>query len=176
MEFLVFCAFFEEEQTAPLNKVQVWGYSDAVASATAPYCPAMFAKLPNRPCDWKAFSSLLPQEAEKKVVVATRRQLLSQSAELELRDPGIRYAANHLLTRSDFAPCSYNLRKQGLKNTYRKVHDLRRFSLTVRRNKGSGGSPDNSLLPRVYPLFVGRKRLGIEGKLFPPFLHCVAGC
>gem|GEM_PF-5076891 len=46
-------------------------------------------------------------------VVATRRQLLSQSAELELRDPGIRYAAIHLLTRSDFAPCSYNLRKQG---------------------------------------------------------------
>ena len=53
-EFLVFCAFFEEEQTAPLNKVQVWGYSDAVANATAPCWPAMFAKLPNRPCDWKA--------------------------------------------------------------------------------------------------------------------------
>jgi len=53
-EFLVFCVFFEEEQTAPLNKLQVWGYSDAIANATAPYCPAMFAKLPNRPCAWKA--------------------------------------------------------------------------------------------------------------------------
>gem|GEM_PF-6610664 len=54
MEFLVFCVFFGEEQTAPLNKVQVWGYSDAVANATAPCWPAMLAKLPNRPCDWKA--------------------------------------------------------------------------------------------------------------------------
>jgi len=106
-----------------------------------------------------------------------------------------RYAAIRLLTRSDFAPCSCSLRKQGLKSlflapglpdgnnyshlapvrtfrsnyTYRKVHDLRRFSLTVRRNKGSGGSPDNSLLPRVTLLNVGRKRLGIEEYSFRRF-------
>ena len=49
-EFLVFRLFFGTKHKGPLNKVQVWGYSDAGANATAPYCPAVLEELPGRPC------------------------------------------------------------------------------------------------------------------------------
>jgi len=102
MEFLVFCVFLGSGHKGPLNKLQVWGYSDADVNATAPYWPAMFAKLPNRPCAWKApqlhcLSDVNPSSRLSRVAI-----LLSLFPQLAL-------------PRSDLTRCSSNLRKQGLK-------------------------------------------------------------
>jgi|GEM_PF-5268727 len=83
MEFLVFRLFFGTKHKGPLNKVQVWGYSDAVANATAPCWPTMLAKLPNRPCAWKApqlhcLSDVNPSDKLRHVAILL---LLEQPAE-----------------------------------------------------------------------------------------------
>jgi len=42
---LVFCLFLRTKHKGPLNKLQVWGYSDAIANATAPCWPTMLEEL-----------------------------------------------------------------------------------------------------------------------------------